>query len=183
MRGYPKRPMQLFVVRHARAFDQTAELWPDDSLRPLTKGGERAFRKLATSIGKRFDPPSVVLASSYERAWKTAKILTKRAGWPKALRCEALECHAGSDVPQVLSQVATMHAPSLAIVGHEPLLSEVVSDLIGAGGGSIVMSKGAVAVLEVELNGPAGSTGVQSIRMGTATLLALVEPRLISVDD
>ena len=39
--------VDLFVVRHAIAFERDETQLPDDSLRPLTPEGERAFERAA----------------------------------------------------------------------------------------------------------------------------------------
>jgi phosphohistidine phosphatase SixA len=43
--------MELFVIRHAKAADRDPELWPVDSLRPLTRVGAREFERVARRVG------------------------------------------------------------------------------------------------------------------------------------
>ncbi len=142
--------MQLFVVRHAKAADRDPQRMPDDSLRPLTKGGAKKFARLAKQVGRMFDAPELVLASGYVRAWETARLLESAAGWPAPTRCADLECDA-PDAMNALSEILEARTESsIAIVGHEPFLSEFIAEIIAADPASIVMEKGAVAVLEVD---------------------------------
>lgn len=162
--------MRLFVVRHARAFELDPSRWPDDSQRPLTRGGEREFRRLAKAIRRWQDAPSAVLASPWVRAWHTAEILHKCARWPEPTASPAMAGDAPHGVDGIVEAArqwagAVAAESSLAVVGHEPVLSELVERLLGSGPGSIRMTKGAVAVLEV--------TGFAS---GQATLRALIDP-------
>ncbi|MSR68858.1 MAG: hypothetical protein EXS17_00705 [Phycisphaerales bacterium] len=160
--------MQLFIVRHAKAAERDVTTLSHDSLRPLTNGGAEKFARLAKRVGRLFAPPELVLASGYVRAWETARILEESAGWPAPLRCAALECDAQNQVAAVSAALIERSATSLAIVGHEPFLSEFIGQLIGAGSASIEMDKGAVALLEVD----------SSLRGGS--LRALIYPAWVS---
>lgn len=63
---------------------------------------------------------------------------------------------------------------SIAIVGHEPMLSDFVGELLGSAGPAIVMNKGAVAVLEVT-DAKQLATG-ESFPGCVASLVALIDP-------
>ncbi len=160
--------MQLFVVRHAKAAERNSQTIPDDSLRPLTASGAKKFSRLAKRVSKLFDAPQLVLASGYVRAWETARLLESAAGWPAPTRCADLECDASDSVNAITAALAERTESSVAIVGHEPFLSEFVAHLISADPASIVMEKGAVAVLEVD--GP----------LRGASLFALISPSWIA---
>jgi len=150
-----KGELDLFVVRHAIAFPHDPIRWPDDSIRPLTPEGERSFRKAARGLSKVFDPVETVLASGFARAWSTAEILREEAGWgvPKAF--EALE--ADRDANAAIAALDALDTGGvLAIVGHEPMLSEICGTL--SGDASIELKKGAVARLAVRVLKPGGAT-------------------------
>jgi len=92
--------MDLYLVRHAIAFNPDDSQWPDDSQRPLTPDGEKRFKQAARGLGRLVRSVDVVLSSPFVRAWRTAELLEKDAGWPKPTRCEALE--AGRTPAEVL---------------------------------------------------------------------------------
>ena len=118
----------VYVVRHAIAEQRDAELWPDDSKRPLTKRGEARFRDAARGLKRVAPRVDSVLASPYVRAWRTAEILHEEAGWPEPERCDALEAERAPDgVVEIVRG-----RESVAVVGHEPFLSGFVSLLLGA---------------------------------------------------
>lgn len=171
--------MRLFVVRHARAEERSEFHDADDSKRPLTKQGIEEFARLARRIGRAWDPPTLVLASRFERAWETARILRDEAQWPKAQRCEALEADRAGGALSVEQAIIENAGESLALVGHEPTLSELVSHLVGTDLPSIVMRKGAVAVLDVALT--LRSAGDVPGLYGSATLMALADPRAVGI--
>ncbi|MGZ4103684.1 MAG: SixA phosphatase family protein [Actinomycetota bacterium] len=147
--------LDLFVVRHAIAFDQDPIRWPDDADRPLTIEGEVAFRQAARGLATLTDPVQAVLASPFVRAWRTAEILHEEAGWPPPEPFKSLEAgRAPQDVLDELSNAPSV--PAAALVGHEPMLSELIALLLG--GGSVELKKGAVARLDVRALNPGGAT-------------------------
>jgi phosphohistidine phosphatase len=119
----------LYVVRHAIAEQRDAERWPDDSVRPLTEKGEASFRRAARGLRTIVDGVEVVLSSPYVRAWRTAEILHDDAGWPEPARYDEL---AAVRAPAEALDVLRAHASvdTVAVVGHEPYLSGLVSILL-----------------------------------------------------
>jgi phosphohistidine phosphatase len=135
--------MQTYVVRHAIAEERSAERWPDDSLRPLTKEGEERFRRAAQGLARIVSSVDVVLSSPYARAWRTAEILAEEARWPAPERCEELEAWRE---PEDAIAVARRRS-SVAVVGHEPMLSGFVALLLGSEL-AIDFKKGGVVLVE-----------------------------------
>src|SRR5262249_7190061 len=142
--------MDLYVVRHGEAGAADARRWPGDRARPLTPQGEAAFRQAARNIGRIVPGVDRLLSSSLVRAWSTAEILHQEAGWPAPEPCEPLASTAPAG--ELLARVLAPHAglASLALVGHEPTMSELVAYLLGGLPGSVAMEKGAVACLHVD---------------------------------
>lgn len=140
--------MHLYLVRHAIAFDRDPVTWPVDAERPLTEGGIAKFRQAVRGLRTLVPKVDVVLSSPYRRAWDTALLLRDEAGWPSPEPCDAL---ASGDVPALLAAIAAhASARSIALVGHEPHLSEFATSLLFPLGErpAIEMKKGAVAYLE-----------------------------------
>lgn len=63
---------------------------------------------------------------------------------------------------------------SAAIVGHEPMLSDFVAELLGCTDSGVLMKKGAVAILDIA--NPSRLAEEHSIGGASATLLALLDP-------
>src|SRR5215471_19083588 len=83
--------MYLYLVRHAIAFEPDPAQWPDDRDRPLTPEGEKRFRQAALGLRELVPSVDAVLSSPLVRAWQTAAILARKAGWPEPQRFDALE--------------------------------------------------------------------------------------------
>ncbi len=142
--------MELYVVRHAVARKRDADLWPDDSKRPLTPEGEERFRRAARGILRLVPEVDLVLSSPFARAWRTAELLEGQ-GWPAPVPCEELE----PDYPphKVVGVLADHHlVGSVAVVGHRPRLHELVSYLLTGDteGASVQIKKGGVVRLQFE---------------------------------
>jgi phosphohistidine phosphatase len=119
----------IYVVRHAIAEERDPERWPDDAERPLTPDGERRFREAARGLRKLVPDVDVMLSSPYVRAWRTAEILHEVAGWPSPERSDLLGAsRAPADGVEAIR--ARPEASSIAVVGHEPYLSRLVSILL-----------------------------------------------------
>jgi phosphohistidine phosphatase len=119
----------IYVVRHAIAEERDADRWPDDAERPLSPDGEKAFRQAARGLRELVPSVDVVLSSPYVRAWRTAEILHEVAGWPPPERCDLLGAYrAPADALGAIG--ARPEASSIAVVGHEPYLSRLISILL-----------------------------------------------------
>ena len=78
--------MLVLLLRHAEAASRDAERYPDDSLRPLVRKGEKIQRAVSKDLRKRELIPSRVFSSPWKRAWQTARILVDETGVPKKAR-------------------------------------------------------------------------------------------------
>jgi phosphohistidine phosphatase len=143
--------MELYVLRHGRAEERGAD-YPDDSRRPLTPEGRERIVKVAAAmalLGVRYDR---LLTSPFARARETAEIVARAHGTKEMLE-EASELAQGRGPEGVLRKLRRDHAKrdAILLVGHEPDLGELVSELAtGASGGlSISLKKGGLVKLDV----------------------------------
>lgn len=164
--------MDLYLVRHAAAFDPDESRWPGDRDRPLTDVGEKRFRRAARGLTSLVKTVDIVLSSPYRRAWQTAEALHD-AGWPEPVELEALE--AGREPAGVLHALQDHSSlDAIALVGHEPTMHELVSYLLTADSGhaQVEFRKGSVARLELD-----------SLRPGAARLCWLLAPKVLRAID
>jgi phosphohistidine phosphatase len=141
--------VELYLVRHAIAEDRDVARWPDDALRPLTPDGAARFARAARGLARIAPDVDAVLSSPYRRAWETAEVLEREAGWPAPEPSTALEAtRSAHDALAALGEVAEL--ASVALVGHEPQLSMLASLLLtgDARMWGLDLKKGAVALLD-----------------------------------
>ena len=144
--------MKLYLLRHAIAEDPDPGKYPDDSQRPLTRGGHEKMMKIALALHKLDKRIDLILSSPFLRACQTAEIAQKYL-------------HLNKDRLVLIDQLAPLGAPSdliaeiqakymfesLLLVGHEPDLSRLISMLIsGDTTLSITMKKGGICCLSVD---------------------------------
>src|ERR1700723_1695817 len=127
MRRRHRRPeaMELLVIRHAIAFVRDGRRWAADDTRPRLSGGIRRSRKAASGLKELCKAPDRLLTSPLVRATQTAKILTEVAGWPRAEI--GSELRPGQDAAAVLALLSKDRSERIAIVGHQPDLSALLT--------------------------------------------------------
>jgi phosphohistidine phosphatase len=160
----------LYLVRHAVAHKRDAERWPDDSERPLTPEGEEDFVGAARGLARIVPEVDILLSSPYERAWRTAEILTQQAGWPTPQELPALEPDVRPE-KAVLALQTYAKSQSVALVGHRPCLHELAVYLLtgDAGGADMKIKKGGVVCIEFD----------DAPEAGAGTLRWLFTPRVL----
>jgi phosphohistidine phosphatase len=145
--------MKLIVVRHAIAEDRDPVAWPDDGVRPLTKRGRRRFESAARGLWRLVPEVDIVLSSPYLRAWDTALILQKQAGWPAPQVCDELRNSPPEDVLRAIEPYR--HLDTVVVVGHEPYLGRLIGHLLSPSGSiGLELKKGAAACIDMTEAGP-----------------------------
>ncbi len=153
--------MDVYLVRHAIAEPNDSARWPDDSQRPLTAAGIERFRAVARGLRRLGIEIDAMLASPYVRAWHTAKLLTKEAAWPAPEELRALE--PSTSPPVCLDALRDRRESTLALVGHQPQLSELASLLLAGDERSLhlELKKGAAMCLRFEGKPEAGNAALR----------------------
>lgn len=140
--------MNLYLIRHAIAEEEAPS--GEDSQRELTDKGAKKMRLIAKglrTLGIEFD---LILSSPYLRAMQTAEILSEVFKKKKFVLSNHLM--PAGDPNLLIAEINEKHTvDSLAIVGHEPYLSTLVS-LLTADGAPVEMTfkKGGVCYLSTD---------------------------------
>jgi phosphohistidine phosphatase len=143
--------MNLYIIRHAIAVDRTDSDYESDSERPLTDKGRKKMRQIAKALrylGVEFD---LILSSPYVRACETAEILADVFKMKdKIVFNDHLIPEANPEL--LVGEINENYSvDSLAIVGHEPHLSALVSLLIAdTARVEITLKKGGVCHLSAD---------------------------------
>ena len=121
---------ELYLMRHARAAERGAE-YPDDSQRPLVEKGHAQARTLANVFEVLEVKLDRLFSSPYVRAAQTAEPLSTCL--KQGRRVQYLEALASDDYTQLLYDLREsleFKDEVIALVGHEPYLSELASLLL-----------------------------------------------------
>lgn len=142
--------MQLLVVRHGIAEDREAfaRTGADDDRRPLTDEGRRKMTRAAQGLRSLVPALDLVAASPLTRAQQTAEIVARAYGLRVGETTSALDPDARleSFIKWIEPHAAKK---AVAVVGHEPHLSSLVTWLItGVDDSRVVLKKGAACLVE-----------------------------------
>ena len=150
--------MQLLVIRHAIAMDREehAKSGRPDSDRPLTDTGRRRMRKNARGLQRVSPRPDLLATSPWLRAADTARVVAETLGIERMEPVDVmLPDHHPRDLAAWLDE--RRDVPTIAVVGHEPHLGEVVTWLMGGKGSNVEFKKGGACLLRIDDKVDAGS--------------------------
>jgi phosphohistidine phosphatase len=143
--------VDLLIVRHAIAVERGDAAFASDDERPLTPEGIHKFRAAARGLKSLCGKLDRIVSSPLVRARQTAEIL--RDAVASDLDLDFSDHLApGGDYAALLREVAKLNAERVAVIGHEPHLSGLVSySLVGESpSASVLLKKGAAALLLFE---------------------------------
>jgi len=125
--------MLLLVVRHAHAGEHDPVKYPDDTLRPITSRGRTVHAEVCAFLRRRKLVPGMIFSSPWKRAWETGQVMVRELSKKKArIRLEPAPSLAGDpDLEAIRADLAPGEGQDvLAVVGHEPWLSNLASQIL-----------------------------------------------------
>ena len=139
--------MHLLIIRHAIAVPRGTPGIPDEE-RPLTPEGELKFRETAKGLAALVDRPDGLLTSPWLRAKQTAAIAA--AAWGRIEPKETAALAGGSFEEQAEVLDRYPEDATVAVVGHEPHVSELLGRLLGSRHDErLAFKKGGAALVDV----------------------------------
>jgi phosphohistidine phosphatase len=145
--------MNLYLIRHAIAVSPDAPGCEADSQRPLTDEGSAKMIKIAHGLKALDIHFDLILASPYLRALDTARILLKVLKMEKEQLITSENLVPMGFPVQIIGEINEKYLQfgNLAMVGHEPNLSALISLLVaGDAALSINLKKGGICHLRTE---------------------------------
>jgi phosphohistidine phosphatase len=137
--------VDLYVLRHGEAGKRLAA-GSKDSERALTVAGAKEVEEIAGAIAKLGIKPDLVATSPLARAHQTAAIVAKKLKIKNRLQDWDELKPEGSRIRLYERLAKFKPEASVMVVGHEPYLSSLVSELAFDGQkGRVVMKKGGLA--------------------------------------
>lgn len=157
--------MQLLLVRHAIAVESSGEGVGDDAQRALTAAGRKKMTRGAAGLCRAVRRLDLLGASPLLRAQQTAEIVADAFGGLDVVTVDEL---APGTPPASLGRWLGRQRrhERVAVVGHEPHLSGVVSWLIAGSERAVLeMKKGGACLLDLpEDAGASRATLLWSLR-------------------
>lgn len=151
---------ELYLIRHARAVERAADDWQ----RALEPEGRREARAVGAALhkeGVRFD---AIAVSPLVRAVETATLVAEATGFDGGLTVDTALTPDGH-TEAMLAVCARLPGQRVALVGHEPSMGQLLSELVGKPGMSLVKA----GVVRLAVDG--------SARRGAAKVVWQLSPR------
>jgi len=146
--------MRVWIIRHGKA-DRDSDTGRDEDRR-LAVRGERQAERLGAWLAEAEATPEVIYASPVERARRTGEILSEESGIELQQDDRLSTSGAVSSCLELIEQQSSR--ASIAIVGHNPTLENLVGVLVhGAGDAGVRLRTGEAAPLELDPESGVGS--------------------------
>jgi phosphohistidine phosphatase len=141
--------MDLYLIRHAEAVSREDEQFADED-RPLTENGRGQARALAKALVARGIQFDAVFASPLIRARQTAEELLQNMHGPLAELEFCNHLKPGGKFRKLTRFLVGLAGESIALIGHEPDLSELAGRLIGSRKVQLDLAKGGMALVKCD---------------------------------
>ncbi len=164
---------RLTILRHAKA--EPPETYPDDSVRPLAKRGEKDAALIADFLNQIDPPVDWILSSPALRAEQTAKIVAKRIAGNSPVIYDEQVYESDAGLLLALLKAIPPEQEHALLIGHNPSLESLVAGLCSGATGSLEcrLTTAGMAHLHVEI------MRWDQIRWGAGVLQLLVQPRVL----
>lgn len=151
------RISELYVVRHGIAEHENPDHPGQDHFRRLAPEGVVQLKQVAIGLAAFGVQPDCILASPHMRADATARLLAERLT-PSTPPITISQLAMGATSSALLDHLETVEATRVMVVGHNPMLSEFVSDLTAGGRLRIGLGRASLTWLRVRdgILGPSG---------------------------
>ena len=165
--------MLILIVRHAQAGENDPAKFPDDTERPLTKAGKGIHAGVSAELSRRGLVPEAILSSPWKRAWQTAEIMAEEFSSKKnKLKPQTTPALAQApDLEAIKAELAGIgEVATVALVGHEPWLGELVSLLLAGEPNRVSVDLPKSGVVGIE---------AAAVEAGGGTLRFFFRPKLL----
>lgn len=138
----------IILVRHAKSDWNSGA--SSDFERPLNERGEKDAPKMAKRFKEKGAAPEIFISSPAKRAIATCKVFAKEMKYPEENIQQELLLYSGntSDWLDIISEISD-DINSAVVFGHNPVISHLVSVLLGQNIGD--MPTCAVASIQLDL--------------------------------
>ncbi len=140
--------MNLYLVRHSDA--EKTQQGKRDEERKLIKEGRERIKAAASGWMYIISRLDLICSSPYARAMETAELIAEIFEYEKEIIHDK-SLAAGCFTKDLITLVNSLGAENIMVVGHQPDLSEHVSNLISSSGALVDFKKAALA--KISFNG------------------------------
>jgi phosphohistidine phosphatase len=150
--AYNQQSMDLYIIRHAIAQQLDKKNDFTDEKRALTNEGRERMREGARGLRKLGIELDLILTSPFVRAVETAEIAANAFGLSKKDVEQTDNLKPEASIDKLFTEIKKRtDIESLALVGHQPGLGEIISRIVQGNGGnlSLMLKKGSICSIKV----------------------------------
>ena len=149
--------MEIYLVRHGLAQQLGQKNEFADEKRTLTSQGRERMREIARGLKKIGIFPDLLMTSPLVRAVETAEIVAEALGLDQRQIHSTNSLAPGGSFQELFGEIKHQkRTESVVLVGHEPDLSSLLSQIVsGDGSLSVPLKKGGVCCINVAETVPA----------------------------
>jgi phosphohistidine phosphatase len=163
----------LSIIRHAKAV--SPDEYPNDFDRPLTKRGQKDAAYLGQLLATLQPAVDWLISSPAVRTRETTELLAKALPYTKPVQWEENAYLAEAEQCLALLKNAPPEAQHVAIVGHNPGLTDLVAGLVAGAATHLNFNLPTAAIAHLELE----IFWWNQIRWGCGQLTLLLPPKLL----
>src|SRR5215470_9455742 len=143
--------MDIYLVRHAIAQQLGQKNEFTDEKRSLSSQGRERMRQIAKGLGRLGVVPDLIMTSPLVRAIETGDILAEALGLEQKQIRKSNALSPGGSFDELFAEIKRQkRIQSVALVGHEPDLSSLISRIVsGDGALSVPLKKGGICCIRV----------------------------------
>lgn len=134
--------MNIYLIRHGDAERISAE--KKDADRELTQQGKIKLQAAVLNWGNLIKGFDFIVTSPLVRAIQTSNIIAKQYNASDKILIDR-KLSPGCDADDIAEIANSLGGEEIAFVGHQPDMSEILSELVSSKGAYIEFKKGAVA--------------------------------------
>ena len=145
--GVEDGQLVLFILRHGEAGSRITDA-AKDSDRALTANGRTEMQKIGKSLKESGLRAGRIVTSPLRRARETAEIIAQTLKIPLLEEWDELKPDGNREsLYRKLARIETIS--SVVLVGHEPYLTSIIAEIIGAPDARLVLKKGGLAKVRI----------------------------------
>lgn len=160
--------MNIYLVRHGDA--EKASIDKMDYERGLTIQGVSTTRNAANYWKKIIPDIDYIITSPFTRAVQTSQIISEAFGFDKKIITDK-KLSPGSKTEDLTEILNTLKGKNIIVVGHQPDISDHISELVSDSGMFLEFKKSAIAKI---------SFGTR-VKRGKGTLEFLIPPEVFQL--
>jgi phosphohistidine phosphatase len=144
--------MNLYILRHGISEARSEAKYPNDLERPLSKRGKNKINEIGELMDDLDIKPDFILTSPARRCMESAKIIQKTIGIKKERLIASDKLLPELPISGIIDEISEKYrAKDVLLVGHEPMLSTLISQLTsGNPDATIQLKKGALCCLKFD---------------------------------